>query len=159
MSLTFLGISGILVAFILNHLISKINPFLIQFINLYSIPIIYIATKKLKPSSILVTATAGMLEDIVSFFPIGVNALKKLILLFFINKVSSYISISSFFGCFILLIFSIVFELGILILITGFFGLKNPMGAFKEVLVFQPLITSIIGAPFFIFFNSISNKE
>lgn len=159
MSLTFLGISGILVAFILNHLISQINPFLIQFINLYSIPIVYIAIKKLRPSTILISATAGILEDIGSFLPIGVNALKKLILLFFVNKVSSYISISSFLGYFILLIFSVFFELGILILIAGFFGLKNPLGASKEVLVFQPLITSIIGAPLFIFFNNISNKE
>lgn len=159
MSLTFLGISGILVAFILNHLISQINPFLIQFINLYSIPIVYIAIKKLRPSTILISATAGILEDIGSFLPIGVNALKKLILLFFVNKVSSYISISSFLGYFILLIFSVFFELGILILIAGFFGLKNPLGASKEVLAFQPLITSIIGAPLFIFFNNISNKE
>ncbi len=159
MSLTFLGISGILVAFILNHLISQINPFLIQFINLYSITVIYIAMKKLKPSSILISASAGILEDIGSFLPIGVNALKKLILLFFVNKISSYISISSFFGYFILIFFSIVFELGLLILITGFFGLKNPLGAFYEILAFQPLITSIIGAPFFIFFRIISDKE
>ncbi len=159
MSLTFLGISGILVAFILNHLISQINPFLIQFINLYSIPVIYIAMKKLKPSSILISASAGILEDIGSFLPIGVNTLKKLILLFFVNKISSYISISSFFGYFILLVFSIGFELGLLILITEFFGLKNPLGTFYEILALQPLITSIVGAPLFIFFRIISDKE
>jgi len=158
MSLTSLGISGILVAFILNHLISQINPFLIQFINLYSIPVIYIAMKKFKPSSILISATAGILEDIGSFLPIGVNALKKLILLFFVNRVSNYISISSFFGYFILLIFSVFFELGLLIGITGFFGLKNPLGAFNEILILQPLITSITGAPLFKLFNIVSKK-
>ncbi|GEM_PF-2357942 len=158
MSLTSLGISGILVAFILNHLISQINPFLIQFINLYSIPVIYIAIKKFKPSSILISAAAGILEDIGSFLPIGVNALKKLILLFFVNRVSNYISISSFFGYFILLVFSVFFELGLLIVIAGFFGLKNPLGAFNEIPILQPLITSIIGAPLFALFNIISKK-
>ncbi len=159
MSLTFLGISGILIAFTLNHLISQINPFLLQFINLYSIPVVYIAMKKLKPSSIVISAIAGILEDISSFLPFGVNALKKLFLIFVVNKVSNYISISSFFSYFILLFFSIAFEMVLLISIKGFFGLKNPLGAFNELLVFQPMITSIIGAPIFILFNRIPKKD
>ncbi len=153
MSLNYLGILGILLAFIINHLISQINPFILQFVNLYSITVIFIALKKFKPSSILISAFAGILEDITSFLPIGVNALKKLILIFIVSRISNYISISSFFGYFILLFFSVLFEIALLILITGFFGLKNPIGAFYELLLFQPLITSIIGAPLFIIFS------
>lgn len=159
MNLTYLGILGISIAFILNHIISQINPFILQFINLYSIPVIYIAMKKFKPSSILISATAGILEDLNSFLPIGVNALKKLILIFVVNRVSNYISISSFIGYLIMIFLSVIFEMCLLVLITNFFGLKNPLGAFNELLIFQPLITSIAGAPFFILFSKISKKS
>lgn len=158
MSLTYIGIVGISIAFVLNHIISQINPFILQFINLYSIPVIYIAMKKFNPSSILLTATAGVLEDLNSFLPIGVNALKKLILIFVVNRVSNYISISSFIGYLTIIFLSVIFELCLLALITTFFGLKNPLGALNELLILQPLITSIVGAPFFIFFSKISKR-
>jgi len=133
MSLKLIGILGVLFAFIMNYFISQINPFLLPFVNLYSIPIIFIGMKQFRPSSIIISATAGILEDISSFFPIGVNALKKLILLFLVNRFSNFVSISSFFGYMVLILCSVFLEIVLLFLITGFFGLKNPFGEFYEL--------------------------
>lgn len=159
MSLTFLGIAGVIISYLLNHLISTVNPFLLQFFNLYSILIVYIALRKFNPSSILISAFAGILEDINTFLPVGVNALKKLILLYLVNRISKFISISSLLGYFILIFFSVLFELLLLLLITAFFGLKNPLRGFREILLFQPLITSLFGVPLFVFFSKITYKD
>lgn len=159
MSLAFMGVAGILISYLVNHFISMVNPFLIQFLNLYSIIVIYIALKKFNSSSILITSLSGVFEDINTFYPLGVNALKKLLLFFFVNRISKFVSIFSFFSYSILIFFSIVFELLLLILITAFFGLKSPLGEFKELLLLQPLITSFLGAPLFVLFSRIVKRE
>ncbi len=156
---TSLGILCISVAFLLNHIISQFNPFILQFVNLYSIPIIYLAIKKNDFSTIIMASTAGILEDISSILPIGVNALKKLILIFTLGKISKMISINSTLGYWLIFFLSVTFEVVILILITGFFGLKDPLGGFRELILIQPLITSIIGAPFFKIFSKLTEKE
>ncbi|MGQ9618054.1 MAG: rod shape-determining protein MreD [Candidatus Aminicenantia bacterium] len=149
---------GILISFFLYHMISQFNPFLLLYINLYSIPVIYLGMRKDDVSPVLLASLAGILEDMSSSLPFGVNALKKIVLIYTVGKISKIISISSIFAYWFLLFFSILFELGLLFLITGFFGLRNFSRNSYELLIFQPLITSAIGSPFFLLFQRLSQK-
>ncbi len=139
---------GLLIALILFSLFSHISVYLIQAVNVFSLLVIYLSSKRDEVYGACLGALCGLIQDSFSAGVFGVAGIAKTIMGFLAGFVSKRIDVSSPSRSFLFIFVLITIELIFWAFLYSFIYSKI-LNTGKGVIFLQPLITALLGSLLF----------
>ncbi len=139
---------GIVIALILFSFFSHISIYLIQAINVFSLMVIFMSSRRNEVYGACLGAVCGLIQDSFSLGVFGVAGIAKTIMGYLAGFVSKRIDVSPFLRSFLFIFVLITIELIFWAFLYSFIYSKA-LNTGKGVIFLQPLITALIGSTFF----------
>ena len=151
------AIFGILIAFILYSIFSKISFSLVLIFNAFSLVVLYFALIKGEVFGAGMGTICGLVQDSFSLGVFGIGGLSKTIMGFIAGYISRKINVTPFLRNFVFIFIMISLEL-ILWAILYSFIFEEKLYTRRGILLFQPLITALLGGIIFRFIPKLRRK-
>jgi rod shape-determining protein MreD len=144
------AIGGVIVAFLLYTVLSRISTYLIYALNVFSIVVIHFAVKRGETSGALMGAFCGLIQDSFSVGVFGLSGISKTVMGFIAGYASRRINVVQFKKQFVFIFFLLCIELIIWSSLYSFI-LSERLNTAGGLLLLQPIVTALLGSLFFLF--------
>lgn len=145
---------GIMIAFSLYTVFSKISYSLTNLFNFFSLIVIYFALTKGEISGACVGTVSGLIQDTFSLGVFGISGLAKTIIGYFAGYISQKINVIPFFRNLIFIFTMMIGEVAISYFLY-YFIYPEYVKEISPLFVFQPLSTAILGSFIFLFLREL----
>ena len=149
---------GIIIAFSIFTLLSKVSLSLSQLINSFTIVVIYFAVTKSETYGALMGTAMGLIQDSFSLGILGVSGLTKTIIGFSAGYISHKINVVPFFRNFIFLFVLMIGEIALTTFLYYFIS-SEYTNQLNSLNFFQPLCTAFLGSLFFLGLRMLKKKS
>jgi rod shape-determining protein MreD len=149
---------GIIIAFLLYTTLSKISPYLVLLINVFSLVVIYFAVEKNEIFGACVGAFCGLIQDSFSLGVFGVAGLAKTIAGFTAGYIAKKIDVHPPLRSFVFIFLLISFEFILWALLYSFV-FSGSINTGRGLIFFQPLSTALVGSVLFFFLRKFKRSE
>ncbi len=148
---------GIIIAFLLYTILSKISPPLLQTLNIFTLVVIYFSIARGEIFGALLGAFCGLIQDSFSLGVFGISGLTKTVTGYLAGYISGKINVIPLARSFIFIFFMTSMELLLWIYLCSFiFSAGVNIG--KGLSLFQPLNTAFLGSLLFLFLGKLKKN-
>jgi len=141
---------GIIIAFFLYTILSKVSPSFLQTLNIFTLVVIYFAIARGEIFGALLGTFCGLIQDSFSLGVFGISSLTNTVTGYLAGYISGKINVIPLARNFVFIFFITSVELLLWIFLCSLiFSGGAKMG--KGLIFFQPLNTALLGSLFFFF--------
>jgi len=149
---------GIIIAFLLYTILSKISPSLVLLFNVFSLVVIYFAVEKNEVFGACLGTFCGLIKDSFSLGVFGVEGLAKTIAGFTAGYIAKKIDVHPPLRSFVFIFLLISFEFILWALLYSFI-FSGSINTGRGLIFFQPLSTALVGSVLFFFLRKFKRSE
>lgn len=151
-------IVGIIVAFLLYTILSKISPSFIHLFNVFSLVMIYFALEKGEVFGACLGTFCGLVQDYFSLGVFGMAGLSKTVTGYLAGYISKKIDVYPLIRSFILIFVLVSLEIILWALLYSFI-FPESLTTGRGLIYFQPLITAFLGSFLFLLLRKLKRDN